>query len=78
NVILDSVERVLDNNGTFIDPLATNYLNIVRKVTAVGYKVQSVTLQGDEAQLVVTLANKNGLLPINMRLVNRDWIILAN
>ena len=78
NVILDSVERVLDNDGAFIDPLATNYLNIVRKVTAVGYKVQSITLQGDEAQLVVTLANKNGLLPINMRLVNRDWIILAN
>jgi hypothetical protein len=78
NLILDSVERVLDNNGAFMDPLATNYLNIVRKVTAVGYKVQSVVLQGDEAQLVVTLVNKNGLLPIKMRLVNRDWIILAN
>lgn len=78
NVILDSVERVLDNDGAFIDPLATNYLHIVQTVTAVGYKVQSVTLEGDEAQLVVTLANKNGLLPINVRLVNRDWIILAN
>ncbi|MEM7117463.1 MAG: hypothetical protein AAF614_33835 [Chloroflexota bacterium] len=78
NIILNSIERVLDNDGAFIDPLATNYLNIVRKATDVGYDVQDITLEGTEAQLIVTLVNKDGLIPINMRLVNGDWIILAN
>ncbi len=43
NVVLDSVSRILDNGGVFIDPLAINYLNIVRAAAAEGSKTSSVT-----------------------------------
>lgn len=76
NVLLDSVTRVLDNDGAFLDPLATNYLNIVREAQAEGYEVQRVTLDGERAELVVTKINTTSLKKFNMVLRGQDWILL--
>ncbi len=75
NVLLDSVTRVLDNDGVFIDPLATNYLNIVRNAAAEGYEVQRVILNGERAELVVTKANTANLKRFNMVLRGQNWIL---
>lgn len=78
NVILDSIVRTLDNNGSFVDLLAGNYLDIVQTVTRLGYNVKQVDLQGRTATVMATLVNKNNLLRLNLRLSGRGWIILAN
>lgn len=75
NVLLDSITRVLDNDGAFLDPLATNYLNIVRLAAAEGYEVQRVTLNGDQAELLVTKTNTTNLKRFSMVLRGQDWIL---
>ena len=75
NVLLDSITRVLDNDGAFLDPLATNYLNIVRLAAAEGYEVQRVTLNGDQADLLVTKTNTTNLKRFSMVLRGQDWIL---
>ncbi|MCA9873934.1 MAG: hypothetical protein KC441_09770 [Anaerolineales bacterium] len=75
NVLLDSVTRVLDNDGAFIDPLATNYLNIVRQAASEGYEVQHVTLNGERAQLTVTKTNTTSIKKLDMVLRGQNWIM---
>jgi len=78
NVIIDSIARILDNNGSFVDPLAGSYLDIVQTVTGLGYNVKQVDLQGRTAIVMATLVNKNNLLRLNLQLSGRGWVILAN
>ncbi|MDX1662831.1 MAG: hypothetical protein R3272_03495, partial [Candidatus Promineifilaceae bacterium] len=54
NIILDSVERVLDGGGQFADPLAVTYYQIVTKLTKIGYEVHDVDLQGTRAVVQTT------------------------
>lgn len=78
NVLLDSIMRVLNNKGAFIDPLATSYLNIVHTATDSGYRVQQVTLNGNEAVVVATTTNTNNLVQLNLALRERGWTLLSN
>ncbi len=76
NVILDSVERVLANNGDFIDPLGQNYSEIVSKLTSLGFDVHQVDLIGNQAVAQVTEGRRPHLRAVSMALLNQDWVLL--
>lgn len=76
NVILDSVERALVNEGEFIDPLGLNYSEIVEKLTMLGFEVHQIDLAGNQAVAQVTEGTRLGLRSISMALRNQDWVLL--
>ena len=75
NLLLDSVTRVLDSSGNFIDPMAVSYLNIVRSADNLGFEVQQVQLQGSEAHVWVTSASKTTLNRLNFTLSRGTWVL---
>jgi hypothetical protein len=75
NGLLDSVIRVLDNDGTFLDPLAGTYLDIVRTTTVMNYQVQQISVDGTEALVSVTRPNRVELIQLNLILENNSWIL---
>jgi hypothetical protein len=75
NGILDSVVRVLDNNGAFIDPLAVHYRTIVRTAAAHGYEVQQVTVRGNQAAALATTNTTIRLIELNFTLDNQNWTL---
>ncbi|GJM41015.1 MAG: hypothetical protein DHS20C20_12970 [Ardenticatenaceae bacterium] len=75
NVLLDSITRVLDNDGVFIDPLAASYLNLVRALTEQGYEVQAVSLDGDRADVQVTGWGTAVLTDLTLTLSGQNWIL---
>ncbi len=76
NGLLDSVNRVLNNEGTFLDPLARSYLDIVRAVAAEGYVVQQIELDGNRATVTASrpgsVTNRSLDLAMNR---DRTWSI---
>ena len=74
NILLDSIARVLESDGTFIDPLAINYLNIVRKSAAEGYEAQQINLNGSRAELTATKKNSSNLDTFRLMLQGQDWV----
>lgn len=60
NVLLNSVERVLEYGGAFIDPLSVHYLNLAQIVSQMGYQAQQIELEGNQA---IVLANNPPLDP---------------
>ncbi|MCB9444126.1 MAG: hypothetical protein H6669_07800 [Ardenticatenaceae bacterium] len=77
SVILDSVNRVLATNGSFQDPLAENYRNIVHVALSKNYQVQRVNLSGEQADVWVTEANSTLLTRLTLTMQNHEWL-LAN
>jgi len=75
NALLDSIIRVLDNNGTFLDPLAGTYLEIVRTASAMNYQVQQINVEGTEAMVLVTRPNQFEIIQLNLVLQNDSWIL---
>ena len=78
NVILDSVENILDNNGTIIDPMATSYVRIVRAATEYGYELHAVTLNGNTAEATATQAPDIRLKNLVMEQRGSSWVILSH
>ena len=76
NALLDSVIRVLDNNGTFLDPLAGNYLDIVRTTTAMNYQIQQIDIDGTTANVIVTRPGDVNLVQVNLVLQNNSWVTI--
>ncbi len=74
NILLDSVSRVLENGGSFIDPLAINYRNIVRKANEEGYQAQRINLNGSQAELIATKNNSTNLDTFRMMLQGQNWV----
>jgi hypothetical protein len=76
NALLDSVTRVLNNEGTFLDPLARSYLDIVRAVTGDGYVVQRIDLDSDRASVIAARPDtvENQSLELTMK-SDRTWSI---
>jgi len=54
NALLDSVNRVLNNDGKFLDPIAKSFQDIVRAVDEEGYEVQQITLDGNQAAVIAS------------------------
>ncbi len=75
HAILDSVERVLNNDGLFQDPLALSYKNIVNLVTANDYQVQRINLSGDRAVVWGTYAHNNTLTKLTLTLDGQGWVL---
>lgn len=73
NILLDSITRVLENDGAFIDPLAINYRNIVRKAQEEGYEAQEINLNGSRAELLAVKNDSTNLDTFNMILQGQDW-----
>ncbi|MEM7800376.1 MAG: hypothetical protein AAF633_14370 [Chloroflexota bacterium] len=53
-VLLSSVERVLNNDGLLVDPLSQAYKDIVMRSKEQGYEVQYIEMVGSEATAFVT------------------------
>ncbi len=70
NALLDSVDRVINNGGRFLDPLARAYWNIVTMVSEMGYEIQQLTVSGDEATGLVKRPDE--LAMTKLQLVLRD------
>lgn len=73
NALLDSINRVLDNNGRFLDPMSTSYLGIVRTLAQSGYNVQQVNLQGNTAQVAVNTPTNLQLNHIQLTQKGQNW-----
>jgi hypothetical protein len=78
NVLLESIERILDEDGAFADPLSSSYLAIVQITNAFGYEVQDVDLQGDAATVLATTASGVHLTKLNLERKRGDWVLLPN
>lgn len=78
NVILDSLQRFLKQDGGTFDPLFTNYQNIVHTAVAFGYEPHNVALNGDTAVLLATTASGTRLFDLELELQRGDWILLSN
>lgn len=74
NLLLDSVTRVLDNNGSFIDPLSTTYLQIVREAQRMGFEVQYINIEGEMAEAQVLSAFRPTLSTLTFRFRNQNWV----
>lgn len=78
NVLLDSVNRILDSNGAFIDPLAITYQKIVRAAAEYDYELHEVDINGDTAFAVATQAPFIRLTTLNMEQRGQEWVILSH
>jgi hypothetical protein len=76
NALLDSVDRVLDSEGQFIDPLAKSYLDIVRAVAEEGYEAQRIDLNGNRATVSAARPNWMNTVPLQLVLsLDRTWVL---
>ena len=78
NIILDSVDRILNENGAFADPISANYRDIVDTATNYGYEVQDILLKGDEAEVLATTASGFHLSQLLMERRRGDWVMSSN
>jgi hypothetical protein len=76
NAYLDTVERILENGGQFLDPLADYFLNIVQAAEQGGYEVQQIYLSGDSAHVLATLLGEMELTELKLELSdNKMWVL---
>lgn len=76
NALLDSVVRVLDNNGAFLDPLALSYLNIVISASDMGYEAQQIDMIGNRATVLGSQPHDPALVQIDLALgQGRGWTL---
>jgi hypothetical protein len=77
NAYLDTVERILENGGQFLDPLANYFLNIVQAADQGGYEVQQIFLSGDSAIVLATALDELELTELNLELSdNKMWVLV--
>jgi hypothetical protein len=77
NVMLDSIDRILDKSGAFSDPFSANYLQIVRTAPDFGYQVQEIDLQGDVATVLATTSSGIHLTELELQRRRGDWILTS-
>lgn len=77
DALLDSIVRVLDNNGAFLDPLALAYLNIVLTASDMGYEAQQIELIGNRATVLGSEPDVQALVQIELTLgEGRSWTLV--
>ena len=76
NVLLNSVERMLKNNGLSADPLSRGYLEIITKATEWGFEVHSVELGGSEATVWATNPYSPNLQKLTFSRNQNGWFML--
>lgn len=75
NAILDSVERVLVSEGLFVDPIAAHHREIVRSLSELGYQVQAIEVNGNQAVVLARTGVGTLLTEVNLALRNRGWVV---
>ena len=78
NVILDSVDGILERGGTIIDPMATSYLRIVRAAAEYGYELHTIELSGETARATATQSPDIRLKNLVMEMRGQNWVILSH
>lgn len=74
--LLDSVTRVIDSNGAFIDPLANHYRAIVRATAMMGYEAQQIYINQDQATVWANTPEKVELVRFNLALNEQNWGVI--
>lgn len=74
-VLLDSINRVLDNEGQFGDPLANSYWDIVVAAAESGYEVQQVDLAGKQARVQASQSDTINLTELILVLGKQGWML---
>ncbi len=72
-ILLDSVARVLDLGGLFVDPLASNYLAITRAVAQNGFEAQRIDLRGNQAIVFAVTSQSARLEQFRLALQDATW-----
>ncbi|MFK7801474.1 MAG: hypothetical protein AB8G95_07585 [Anaerolineae bacterium] len=75
-VLMGSIERALNNQNTFIDPLGASYNDIALEVYNRGFEVQRILLDGQNAVAVYTINNQNTLKTIEFTRNREDWVVV--
>jgi hypothetical protein len=76
NALLDSVDRVIDNEGQFLDPLARSYWNIVKTAAEMGYEIQQLTVSGNRATGLVRRPDRVVLTQLQLVLDDdQSWML---
>ncbi len=73
NALLDSVQRVLHNDGLFMEPLASSYLELVRLTAELGYEAQKITVEGTTALVVASPPDSSELRQFRLSLEGQTW-----
>lgn len=76
SALLDSVERVLASEGLFVDPIASDYLEIVRQLSALGFRVQAIEIEANESRVLARDGNSLALQDLSLVLRNENWVLL--
>lgn len=77
NAYLDTVDRILESGGQFVDPLSGSFLDIVRTAEHSGYEVQEIFLTGDRARVLAVLAGEQELSTLQLELSdNAMWVLV--
>ena len=75
NVLLNSIERVLDT-GSVLDPLAKSYEEIVQKTVTMGFEVQRIEITGNEATAYITSIHRIQLTPLQFSRTTTRWVLI--
>lgn len=75
--LVDSVLRVIGNDGQFLDPLARAHMEIVETAAELGYEVQQINLIGNRAIAAVSTPKKMRLTELQFALTNDlSWVLI--
>ncbi|MEM9776649.1 MAG: hypothetical protein AAF902_18870 [Chloroflexota bacterium] len=75
-VLMGSIERALDNQNNFIDPLGATYNEITLQAYDRGYEVQRVLLDGQNATAVYTIDNGSQLYTLKFARERENWVVV--
>lgn len=76
SALLDSIERVLASDGLFLDPIASDYLEIVQQLSALGFRVQAIEINANESRVLARDGNSLALQDLSLVLRNENWVLL--
>jgi hypothetical protein len=77
NALVISVERVIKNDGKFLDPLAKSYHDIIQIASEEGYEIQQLRVNGNRASAQAMRPGNSAL--IQLRFVLNDggrWMLV--
>ena len=74
-VLMGSIERALDNQNNFIDPLGASYNEITLQAYDRGYEVQRILLDGQNATAVYTIDNDSRLNTLKFTRERENWVV---
>ncbi|MFT5196091.1 MAG: hypothetical protein ACI9EW_001645 [Cellvibrionaceae bacterium] len=75
-VLMGSVERALNNQDNFIDPLGASYNDIALAAYNRGFEVQRIVLDGQTAVAVYTINNGSQLKTLEFTRQQTSWVVV--